>query len=152
MEIEYRKVNRTNIEEMTFIANEDSKIPLLYDSEYVWNESSTDNRLNFYKQLIASDDYFEIATSNKKIVGFHIVKKVPYPPDIFIGDIITLWVATEFRGKGVASTLKLRAEKWARDLGLAYLQTEVHSANSQMLSINKKNGFDISQYTLRKKL
>jgi RimJ/RimL family protein N-acetyltransferase len=152
MEIEYRKVDRENIEEMKFVAEEDSKIPLLYDSEYTWNELSTSARLDFYKQQITDNDYFEVAVLQDKVVGFHIVKKVPYPPDLFAGVIITLWVSPSVRGKSVATTLKLRAEKWANDLSLAYLQTGVHPNNPQMLSINKKNGFSITQYTLRKKL
>lgn len=152
MEIEYRKIDRENLEELKFVAAEDSQIPLLYDSEYTWNELSISARLEFYKLQITDNDYFEVAISKENIVGFHIVKKVPYPPDLFAGVIITLWVSPLVRGKGVGTTLKTRAEKWAQDLSLAYLQTGVHPNNPQMLSINKKNGFSITQYTLRKKL
>jgi GNAT superfamily N-acetyltransferase len=152
LEIKYRTIDRENLEELKFVAAEDSKIPLLYDSEYTWNELSTSARLEFYKLQIAVSDFFEVAISNDKIVGFHIVKKVPYPPDLFAGIIITLWVSPLVRGNGVGTTLKLRAEKWAKYLSLSYLQTGVHTNNPQMLSINEKNGFSITQYTLRKKL
>jgi GNAT superfamily N-acetyltransferase len=152
MEIEYRKIDRENLEELKFVAEEDSKIPLLYDSEFTWNELSISARLEFYKHQITYNDYFEVAIFEDRIVGFHIVKKVPYPPDLFAGVIITLWVSPLARGKGVGTSLKLRAEKWAKDLSLSYLQTGVHPNNPQMLSINEKNGFTVTQYTLRKKL
>lgn len=152
MEIEYRKIDRENLVDLRVVAEEDSKIPLLYDSEFTWNELSISARLDFYKHQITNDDFFEVAILKDKIVGFHIVKKVPYPPDLFAGIIITLWVSPLVRGKGVGSSLKLRAEDWARGLSLSYLQTGVHPNNPQMLSINKKNGFSITQYTLRKKL
>ena len=137
MTIAYRKVDRENLEELKFVAEEDSRIPLLYDPEYTWNDLSTLARLEFYKHQISDQDYFEVAVFNDKIVGFHIVKKVPYPPDLFAGIIITLWVSPQARGEGIGTSLKLRGEKWAKDLSLACLQTGVHPNNPQMLSINE---------------
>lgn len=78
--------------------------------------------------------------------------KVPYPPDLFAGVIITLWVDPECRGNGIATAIKQRAELWAKSNGLDHLQNGVHSNNEKMLSINKKSGFKIVQYTLKKKL
>ena len=104
------------------------------------------------KQQILRHDFFEVAIESSKIVGFHIVKKVPYPPNLFAGMIMTLWVDSNLRGKGIGSHLKKRAENWAKKENLFYFQTNVHPSNSQMLSINKKSGFEITQFILRKKI
>ena len=148
----YRAAERENTDELRFVAEEDSKIPLLYDPEYIFNEKSTDARMIFYKQQISNEDFFEVAVENEKIVGFHIVKKVPYPPDLQAGAIITLWSHPDYRGRGIAFKLKQRAEEWAIKSKLAHLQTNVHSNNLRMLSMNEKAGFKIIQVALKKNL
>lgn len=151
MNLTYRKLDRINPAELRFVAEQDSKIPLQYDSEYSWNDKSIDNRLDYYKR-ISDDDFFEVAELDRKIIGFHLIHKAPYPPEFQIGIIATLWVDPNFRGKGIGSELKARGEKWARDRKLKFLQTGVHPSNVAMLDINKKSGFEIVQYSLRKKL
>ncbi len=150
--MKFRKVKADNEEELRLIAEIDSKIPLQYDSGYDWNEQSIVAKVDQYRKQISVDDFFEVATQNEKIVGFHIVKKVPYPPDLFAGAIFTLWVDPNYRGKGIANQLKSRAESWANQQNITYVVTNVHSNNSQMLEINKKAGFEIIQYAMRKKI
>lgn len=151
MKIEYRKVNSHDTVEMNFIAEQDSKIPLEYDSDYKWNEKSVGDRLDYFKRM-KPDDFFEVAVVENKIVGFHLVYKFPYPPDLQAGMIATLWVDQGLRGKGIGSELKRRGEIWARENKLSFLQTGVHVNNSKMMEINEKNGFEIISYDLRKKL
>ena len=152
MTIQYRTVNRRSETELGFIAEQDSKIPLLYDPEYVWSDSSIAARTRFYKDHVHDDDFFEVALDADDLIAFHIVKKIPYPPDLSAGAIITLWVAPKYRGQRIAKTLKDRAEAWARKQDFAFLQTDVHSTNSKMISINKKAGYNVIQYTMRKPL
>lgn len=153
MTIQYRAANRLSEAELAFIAEQDSKIPLLYDPEYAWNDSSTLARIRFYEEHVHHDDFFEVALdADGQIVAFHIVKKIPYPPNLSAGAIVTLWVTPKYRGQRVAKTLKDRAEAWARKQDFAFLQTDVHGTNSKMISINEKAGYTVIQYTMRKPL
>jgi GNAT superfamily N-acetyltransferase len=151
-EFQYRNINKDNADELKFVAEQDSRIPLQYDPSFPWNEDSITGRLNYFSKEIKDDDFFEVAVLENKVVGFHVVKKVPYAQDIFAGTIITLWTHPEFRGKGIATNLKLRAETWAKSQKLTYLLTNVHVKNPGMFSINKKLGFEVVQYSLRKPL
>ncbi len=150
--MEFRRANFEFEEELRFIAEFDSKIPLQYDLAYTWSEQSISAKVDQYKKQISSEDFFEVATDNEKIVGFHIVKKVPYPPDLSAGAIFTLWTDPIYSGNGIASQLKSRAEKWAKQQNIAYIVTNVHSGNSKMLEINKKFGFELVQYAMRKRI
>lgn len=151
MNLEYRKVDPSDLSEMKFIAEQDSKIPLQYDPDCTWNKKSIDARLEYYGR-VKKEDFFEVTVYDHKIVGFHLILKIPYPPDLWIGSIATLWVDPVLRGMGIGSELKLRGEQWARSQGLSFLQTGVHPSNSIMMELNKKNGYNIIQYNLRKKL
>lgn len=151
MSIKYRSVSFSNDAEIKFIAEQDSKIPLQYDSTYVWNEKSVERRIEFYKK-ITPEDFFEVATEEEKIIGFQLVHSVPYPPDLKAGLIATLWVAPSHQGQGISSALKARGEKWAMDRNFSFLLTSVHTNNSIMLAKNAKSGFETMQLLQRKKL
>ena len=151
MSLSFRKPVLTNIFEMRFIAEMDSRIPLDYDPHYGFTDASIDDRLKFYQQ-IKTDDFFEVATDGTEVVAFHIVLKGHYPPDVKIGNVITLWVDSNYRGKGIAADLKARAETWAKTNGLAFLQTNVHKNNTRMLAINESNGYQKAYICLRKHL
>lgn len=151
MEIEYRGVDRSNQSEIRYIAEKDSKIPLQYDPDYSWNEKSINGRIDYFKQ-IKPEDFFEVAVQSNKVIGFHMIIKIPYPPDIQAGIILSLWVDPLFRGQGIGRKLKGLGEQWAKQQGLTFLQTGVHPSNEQVLNMNRKSGFSIAQYTLRKRL
>lgn len=151
MSFVFRTANKDDLNEMRFIAEVDSRIPLEYDSAYTFAESSIYSRLDYYKQL-TSDDFFEVVLSENLVVGFHIVKKIPYPPNFHVGSIISLWVQPEHRGQGLAALMKSNAEKWARASGMIFMQTNVHKNNKRMLDINQSNGYEPTYLNLRKKL
>lgn len=151
MDLVFRKVDKENIREMRFIAEADSRIPLEYDPTYIFNESSIETRLEFYKNL-SDDDFFEVVVKANEIVAFHIVKKIPYPPNFHIGNIITSWVHPDYRGQGFLAKLKTNAESWAKKSKLIFMQTNVHKDNVRMLNINEKNGFESAFICMRKRL
>lgn len=152
MDLIFRSVNFDNIPELRFIADADSRIPLEYDATYTLDESSIDSRFEFYKEKISTDDFFEVVEDTQSIVAFHIVKKIPYPPNFFVGNIISLWVHPDYRKRGLAAQLKSRAEKWAKQVGMIFMQTNVHKYNSRMLKMNEANGYEPTYINLRKKL
>ena len=144
-----RSVNKENLIEMRFIAEKDSQIPLEYDPLFIFNESSIDSRLEFYSKL-KEDDFFEVVLINDLIIGFHIVMKISYPANLFSGNIITLWVHPDYRGKGIAKELKRRANGWAKSHNLYQIQTSVSKNNTRMLKINQLDGYEEVSVNLRK--
>ena len=147
----YRKVDFSNEKEIRFVAEADSRVPLEYDAHYTFTPASIDQRLKYYEQFKA-DDFFEVALDGDRVVGFHAVHVIPYPPDLKVGNIATLWVDPDYRKKGIASQLKARAEVWGRERKLAFLQTNVHTNNKTMLAINQAAGFETAYIHLRKRL
>ena len=147
----YRKVEFGNEKEMRFVAEADSRIPLEYDSHYTFTATSIDQRLKYYQEF-KDEDFFEVALDRDRVVGFHAVHIIPYPPDLKAGNIATLWVDPDYRKKGIASQLKARAEVWGRKNKLAFLQTNVHTNNKKMLAINQAAGFETAYIHLRKRL
>jgi GNAT superfamily N-acetyltransferase len=146
-----RPVDKESIKEMRFIAEMDSRIPLEYDSTYIFDDSSIDFRLQYYSKL-KPDDFFEVIEYNTSIVAFHIVSKFPYPPNFFAGNISTLWVHPDHRNKGLAKELKSKAETWAKDQKLIFIQTNVSVNNKRMLKINESNNYKPSFINMRKDL
>lgn len=147
----YRKPKKENIPEMRLIAQVDSRIPLEFDSRYEWSEASIQARLDYYKQ-ISVDDFFEMVLDGDKMIGFHIVRKTSYPPNHYIGNIVSLWVHSDYRGQGIASELKKHAETWAKKLKLIFMQTSVHKNNKRMIEINEANGYETAYLNMRKRL
>ena len=140
-----------NENETRFVAEADSRIPLEYDPDYTFTAASIDQRLKYY-QAFKSEDFFEVALDGDRVVGFHAVHIIPYPPDLKVGNIATLWVDPDYSGKGIAAQLKARAEIWGREHKLAFLQTNVHTNNKKMLAINQAAGFETAYIHLRKRL
>ncbi|HYF75717.1 MAG TPA: GNAT family N-acetyltransferase [Symbiobacteriaceae bacterium] len=61
-------------------------------------------------------------------------------------------VLREYRGRGIAMTLKIHAVRTARRLGAPYIRTNNDARNGPMLAINRKLGFvqEPGMYVLRK--
>jgi ribosomal protein S18 acetylase RimI-like enzyme len=147
----YRRPKKENITEMRLMAQADSRIPLEFDSRYEWSEASIQARLEYYNQ-ISDADFFEMVLDGEKMIGFHIVRKTAYPPNHFIGNIVSLWVHSDYRGQGIASELKKRSEAWAKKLKLTFMQTSVHKNNKRMIEINEANGYETAYINMRKRL
>jgi GNAT superfamily N-acetyltransferase len=151
MSLIFRNVNKTDISELRFIGEADARIPLAYDPNYKFAETAIDTRLDYYSQL-ATDDFFEVVVNGDAVVAFHIVKKMPFPPNLQIGNIVSLWGHPDYRGQGMAAKLKTKAEEWGKKGGLAFMQTNVHKNNQRMLEMNQGNGYESAYILLRKKL
>lgn len=151
MSFTIRPVNKNNQQELLTIAEADARIPLEFDSSHPFDENSVNARLDYYQQL-SENDFFEVATQQERIIGFHIVKKSPFPPSHTIANIISLWVHPDFRKQGIAKELKNRAEYWAKQGGMLWIQTHVHKSNARMLELNKSNGYEEIYISLRKTL
>jgi len=153
MEISFRNANTLNLDEIRYIAEIDSSIPPVHDSDFRCDEETIQKEMEFLIKKLSADDFFEVAVDSKdKVIGFHVVKKTPYIRDLFAGAVYTLWVAPEFRKNGIGSALKKRGEDWARRLELDHIYTWINAKNEQSILVNQKLGYEITNYKLRKKL
>ena len=85
---------------------------------------------------------------SKDIIAFHVIKKIS-PTWAYVS---TLWVKRSKRKFGIAKELKQEGLKWAKKIGLKYIQTSVNVTNKRMLAINRRNGFKDFSVIMRLKL
>ncbi|MGZ3772698.1 MAG: GNAT family N-acetyltransferase [Bdellovibrio sp.] len=151
MEIEFRRIDFNNKDELLFIAKTDVTIPALFDSDFLTDELAIDKMLQALEKF-TPQDFCEVGVNSKcKIVAYHIIKKMPYLSH-FAGSIYTLWVDPEYRKQGIATEIKKRGEAWAKQSGLDHLYTWVHVDNSKMKKLNQDMGYEIVNYKMKKKL
>lgn len=63
-------------------------------------------------------------------------------------------VDRDYRGRGLATAVKLVAMEWARTQGVTHLKTDNHSPNQRMLAVNRKMGYvpEPGMFTVTKRL
>ncbi|MBI5622538.1 MAG: GNAT family N-acetyltransferase [Elusimicrobia bacterium] len=66
------------------------------------------------------------------------------------GKIVILYVLPNFRGNGIAASLKAEGETWLRSMEVTKILTEIDAKNARMLKLNKKAGFKIKSYTFER--
>jgi GNAT superfamily N-acetyltransferase len=147
MDIQYRASDRST-NELQYIAEIDSRIPLEFDSHFHWTESHVQKRISDYK-LLKTSDFIHVAISEGKIVGFHIIKESEYGSST-MGNTVTLWTDPKFRKQGIATKLKELGIEWAKKRKVKFVQTAVHVNNKVMLDLNKKLDFEDCYRLLRK--
>lgn len=64
-----------------------------------------------------------------------------FPPDGAFCEIFQLWVAPEFRRRGLASALKRHAEEESRRRGVRALYTHTEERNGHVIELNHKLGY-----------
>jgi ribosomal protein S18 acetylase RimI-like enzyme len=69
-----------------------------------------------------------------------------------MGYIPELYVASEFRGRGIGRTLIRAMEQWFREQGLAFSRIETISAYKQNQSLYEAFGYELFLLDLRRKL
>lgn len=149
MDIQYRASNKS-AEELQFVAEIDTRIPMEYDPHFEWSESSVLKRIADYN-LLKVTDFFQLATDGEKIIGFHIIRESDYLNHT-MGNVVTLWVDPKFRNKGIAKKLKELGEAWGKKRKVKFIQTAVHVKNEFMLKLNKQSNFEETYKLLRKYL
>lgn len=103
------------------------------------------NDLDNLRQLLDSPNlgFFVAETSNSEFVGHVIV--VTHLKNSLTGEveamIVDISVKEEYWGSGVAVTLCNKAEEFARDQGMPYLELGVTSNNTRAIRFYEKAGF-----------
>ncbi len=146
----YKNGDELNEEQLRFVAFKDSEIPAEFESDHLLDERRVEKSLELLKTMV-KPYFFQVAFKENQIVGFHIVIQQNHLTKK-IGNILTLWVDPAFRKKGIAKELKDRGVAWATKQGFPFIQTHVHVKNLLMQEINKKNGYSMNMYVMRKEL
>jgi GNAT superfamily N-acetyltransferase len=97
--------------------------------------------MRFLQSAGLREDRTWIARKGDQVAGLSMLK---FPP--IRGHVRTEWTATarEFRGRGVARTLKLETLAQALDLGVARVRTENDSTNAPILHLNEDFGYRVA--------
>lgn len=148
MNIKYEFFSNLTDDQIKYIAEIDSKIPNDLDPHYHWTPECADERYEYFKKL----EGLKIAALNEnQVIGFHVLYLV-IKPFASIANISTFWIHQNFRKQGIGQHLKKLGEDWASEHDCTYLQTNVHRANTRMVEINEKNGFEFTYLNMRKYL
>lgn len=102
--------------------------PLSWFAEYVFNNPQS------------LPDGFFIAKDGDRYIGESFVQRDGDPASGMLHHKLT-GVRKEGRGRGLATALKLKTIRYAREHGYRQVSTWNESSNERMLSINKKVGF-----------
>ena len=63
-----------------------------------------------------------------------------------------IWVAPDFRGKGIAALVLARVEQKARASGITTITAHVHGLNARMLAFTLRHHFRLGYLTIEKEL
>lgn len=64
-----------------------------------------------------------------------------FPPDGAFGEIFQLWIAPEYRRRGLAAGLKRQAEAESLRRGVRLLYTHTEERNAHVIEMNRKLGY-----------
>ncbi len=115
---------------------------VLHDLMKLYSDIFEDADLLFFKNRIEehSELYSVLAYHDEKLVGFKI--GYPYNETIFyswIGGILP-----DFRLHGIAKQMAVLQEQWAKQNGFTSLRTKSMNRFKEMMILNLKNGFEIT--------
>ena len=140
MKLKYTSIDVKNESELRFIAETHIKLPLLYwDKNHVLDLDAIPIWIDYFKASEKNEKVcFIIARSGEEIVGFHWVREDERYGEK-CGYIDSLWVHDDFQKLGIAKTLKMKGEDWARERGYSFITTDVNYSNKRMIEYNLKN-------------
>lgn len=88
-------------------------------------------------------DLFHEAGNEANRFLLRFLDKTIFPEDGRFCEVFNLWVHSDYRRKGLASSLKRSIEDEARRRGMSMVYTHTESANRHMIDLNLKLGYEI---------
>jgi len=152
-EIEFRRLNYADEAEVRAYIRLFWEIPLEHNEYFV--ARSEEFLANWFRTACKTETpettFSGIALHHGQIIGIHLLRRFEEFETVG-AHIAGLWVHPDYRGQGIARTLKSQGEAWARSVGATFLNTNVHPQNARMLAINEEAGFSLFRLNLRKRL
>ena len=88
-------------------------------------------------------DLFHEAGNEANRFLLRFLDKTIFPEDGRFCEVFNLWVHSDYRRKGLASSLKRSIEDEARRRGMSMVYTHTESANRHVIDLNLKLGYEI---------
>jgi RimJ/RimL family protein N-acetyltransferase len=156
MNIIYREVDSKSFEEVR---------QLLVTHEYSFRDSNPkdyipksqeqrDKSARNYMELLDSEPKLNqglCAFLDDEIIGSHLLEIYPIDNKKSC-HVHGLWINNKFRNNGIATKLKDMGEVWAKTQKCEIMDSNVDVTNNEMISLNKKLGYEIVRYNFRKNL
>lgn len=92
-----------------------------------------------------------IALHDDRIVGIYVVRAHD-AYGLLGAHVAGLWIHEDYRRMGITRRLREDAEAWARGIGAAFMEANVHVDNTRMLEISKEAGYRVFRINIRKDL
>jgi len=125
--------------------------PKLWVVDYRASTVDIEETVQRIKSTKSEDLFLAIAEDYQgHVQGFIWAYKQDKPQDSVI--ILSLYIAEGYRGKGIATNLKLLLEEWCRLEGIETIQTTVHYNNNSMITLNQKLGYNSGMLYMTKTL
>ncbi|MEI9892911.1 MAG: GNAT family N-acetyltransferase [Chthoniobacter sp.] len=152
-EIEFRTVDYSSDTELRTYSRLFWNIPLEHNAYFTCrSESFLDDYVATARQTEDAGNTFSgIALHQGEIVGLHLVRRYEEWEQVGV-HIAGLWVHPEYRGIGIARTLKNQGETWARSIGATFINANIQAGNRRMLKISEQAGFSLFRFNMRKRL
>lgn len=122
------------------IAKWHNLIPKLCMPDYRASAEEIEETVQRIINMKSDDLYLAVAEDDEgHVQGFIWASKQEKPKDSVM--ILSLYIAEDYRGHGMATNLKAMLEEWCRLEGIKTIQTTVHYSNNKMLALNQKLGY-----------
>lgn len=147
-----RKLNENDLKEFNFIAKIHESLPGAWIDNYTIDDEEVKITLKGLVEKHKTNDILcYIAEKDSKIISF--IWAEINKSNLETVDIISLWTDEEYRGQGIASSLKIELEKWAKlETSAKSISTTVSAKNKSMINLNRKLGYEIMSYKMIKKI
>ena len=139
---EYKDVETLN-NFLTFLIRDERQYDLGIDENFVVT--------NMYENYIEDPSKLIIvAEENKKIIGYlyGIIKPNDETYKYIIAKLDALYIDSNFRNKGIATSLIEYFKKWTKTQNVNKIEVNVWSNNTKAKSLYEKNGFQTTSETL----
>lgn len=151
MKITIRRAVENDIEQLIYLYKE-----LYEEANYQrFSEFDSDSVYNFIIKAIDSNDIeLFVATKDSEVVGFtsFIIYPLYFNENILCAFGMSLWSKKEYSKYYVGQKLYKRAMKYAKDIGVSYVDFAVDVNNTGLIKFHKRYGAIQSEIMLRNRL
>ncbi len=140
--MEYRKANQSDLDDWLDLA------------EKLWPGHTRDELHLILVEVLESDkeDAFMVRAVDNHAIGFMNIslrfEYVPGAENSPVAYVEGIYVEEEFRNKGIASRLIIRAEEWALEHGCGQLASDALLDNTVSQAFHEKLGFEEVERTV----